>query len=149
MKKPSERTEIGAWLVEQRRRLGAERGKPFRQQDVVEGLAEMGWPIDASYYRGIEGGSKKPGRELVERLAEFFGTRPPAETTGQSSAELGELVTAIRDQTSAINGLVAELRAMRLSGSQDEEELRAEVDTLLRANRPDDEPHPPPSDTPT
>lgn len=112
MKAPHERGELGAWLVEQRKRISEERGVKVTQQMVVDGLAEMGHPIDASYYRAIESGAKKTaGLELREALARYFGRTPPSPERGVAPAgDVGELVAAVREQTRAINELVEVLR---------------------------------------
>lgn len=110
MKQPHERGELGAWLVAQRRRLSEERGIRVTQQVVVDGLAEQGYPIDASYYRAIESGSKKTaGLELREALARYFGRTPPAPSTAGTlpGGDVGRLVAAIEAQTAAIDRLVA------------------------------------------
>ena len=150
MKQPHERGELGAWLVEQRKRLGEERGAKVTQQNVVDGLADQGYPIDASYYRAIESGSKKTaGHELREALATYFGRTPPSPTGGSVSAgeaRLDRLASAIEAQTAAINRLVDRLGD---SPAPAEWETLAKLAARL-ATAPsigeDEEPPAPPSD---
>ena len=111
VKQAHERGEVGAWLVEQRKRLGEERGTRVTQQMVVDELREMGHTLDASYYRAIESGAKKPGHEIREALARYFGRTPPSPSASPASADLGRLVAAIEAQTEAINRLVDRLGA--------------------------------------
>lgn len=111
VKQAHERGEVGAWLVEQRKPLGEERGARVTQQMVVDELREQGHTLDASYYRAIESGAKRPGREIREALAHYFGRTPPSPSAATGSADLGRLVSAIEAQTEAINRLVDRLGA--------------------------------------
>lgn len=121
MKAPHERGELGAWLVEQRKRLSEERGVRVTQQVVVDELREQGYPMDPSYYRAIESGAKKTaGMELREAFARYFGRTPPSPSAGRSSApDMDRLVAAIEAQTAAVNDLVATLREQRPVEPQD------------------------------
>lgn len=109
VKQPHERGEVGAWLVEQRKRLGEERGTRVTQQMVVDELRDQGHMLDASYYRAIESGAKRPGREIREALGRYFGRTPPSPSAPTGTADLGRLVSAIEAQTEAINRLVDRL----------------------------------------
>jgi hypothetical protein len=116
VKTADERGPFGAWLVEQRKRLAAERGQPLRQQDLVAELAAFGYPIEESYYRALEGGSKLPGRDLREHLGRFFGVTPP---DSRPKGDPTEIAAAIREQTAAlyaqaeaISGLAQRLELM-------------------------------------
>ena len=129
MKTPSERGPFGAWLVEQRKALTARRGRRILQRDVVKELATAGYPIEESYYRALEGGSKLPGRELRQHLAAFFGSEPP---DARPKTDPTELAMAIREQTAAISELAQSVRlllAAQLGG--DDAALREEVARLV------------------
>lgn len=118
------------------------------QQVVVNELAEQGYPIDASYYRAIESGAKKSaGRELREALGTYFGRTPPSPSQARAAGAT-DLVEAIRDQTEAINALVAELRAQALSRPPDDEAaVLAMVEALRLGARLVVEPPAPPDGT--
>lgn len=109
VKAPEQRGAFGAWLVQQRQRLGEQRGQKVRQTDLADEIRAAGYPIRDDYYRALEGGSKTPGRETREALGRFFGSQPPM--TDEPKAELGDLIEAIRSQTDAINRLVERLPA--------------------------------------
>jgi hypothetical protein len=109
VKTPEQRGAFGAWLVEQRQRLSLERGHKVLQQHVVDELAEAGYPMDPAYYRAIEGGSKRPGRDTREALERFFGRTSPLGQAESGAQDLGRLVRAIEAQTDAINRLLARL----------------------------------------
>lgn len=133
MKSAQERGEFGAWLVEQRQRLGRERGKALRQQDVVAELREQGFPLDDSYYRALEGGSKKPGREVRERLGDYFAAEPPEPGGRRGDAEISELVGAIREQVAAVNALTGAIQALiAVQATSDEDRMRELVEDLAR-----------------
>ena len=139
MKGPSERGTFGAWLVEQRKRLSQERGQPMRQQDVVAELRGQGFPLDDSYYRALEGGSKKPGREVRERLSAYFGEAAPE--PGAQHSDIDSLVAAVRRQTEAAEDLSMAIRLLALALAGGEREgwpewariLEGKVDTILSA----------------
>lgn len=140
VKTPSERGPFGAWLVEQRTALSTTRGRKVLQRDVVIELAAAGYPIEESYYRALEGGSKLPGRELRDRLGQFFGASPPT-SRPHPAADTGEVVAAIREQTAAISELALSVRllvAATLKG--DEDALREEVTRLVLGAAPAHEP---------
>lgn len=105
MKTPGQRGPFGAWLVEQRKRLSQERGHRVLAQHVVDELIASGYPIDAAYYRALEGGSKRPGQQTREALARYFGQEPPLTVNGEQ--DVASLVAAIRDQTASMNRLVS------------------------------------------
>lgn len=116
VKQPHERGEVGAWLVEQRKRLGEERGVRVTQQMVVDELRDQGHILDASYYRAIESGAKKPGREIREALGRYFGRTPPSPSAGSQATDLTRVIAAMeaqtaamREQTAVINRLVDRL----------------------------------------
>lgn len=131
MKQAHERGELGAWLVAQRRRLGEERGLRLTQQQVVEEIAQQGYPIDASYYRALESGAKKTAaQDIHDAFARYFGRTPPRPTGGASEGA-GELAVLMREQleatraqTTAITQLVESLRDR---DPQEEANLHAEA----------------------
>lgn len=130
MKRSEDRGPFGAWLVEQRQRLSDERKRRVLAQDVVDELRATGYPIDSAYYRGLEGGSKRPGRETREALGRFFGRQPPADQPN-GHPDLTDLVAAMRDQTAAINALVLELHSARALGDVAEDAADAAYDEAL------------------
>lgn len=122
MKTPEQRGRFGAWLVEQRKRRSVERGKKLRQEDVTRELAESGFPIDPAYYRALEGGSKRPGRDTRQALADYFGAEPPPDGQGEPQ-DISALVVALREQvatnrdlTDAIREMVGVLQSAALRG---------------------------------
>lgn len=117
MKQPHERGEIGAWLVEQRKRLGEDRGVRLTQQMVVDELRAEGETLDSSYYRALESGAKTPGPEMRAVLARYYGRTPPTVGRRGGSDETARIVAAIeaqtdriiQAQTDAVNRLIAAL----------------------------------------
>jgi hypothetical protein len=128
MKQPHERGGLGAWLVEQRKRLSEERRTRLTQKMVTTEIAEMGYPIEESYYRALESGSKKSaGLELREAFARYYGRTPPSPSAGRSGSDM-ELAAAVREQTAAIKELVATLRGQ---SALDPQALAAAVGAAL------------------
>ena len=86
-------------------------------------IRAAGYPIRDDYYRAIESGAKRPGRETREALGRIFGSQPPM--TEEPTSDLGELTAAIRAQTEAINRLVARLERGILPGVDQADLLEA------------------------
>lgn len=102
VKTPEQRGPVGAWAYD------ARDAAALSPEQVMERLALAGIEVRASTIRGIEAGSKKPGRSLLKALAGVYGSRPPAP---QPEAEEGDLAAAIRDQAEAIGRLADRLDA--------------------------------------
>ena len=117
VKTPEQRGPIGAWAYEARIATG------LSPEQVAERLAIAGIEVRPSTIRGIEAGSKNPGRALLKALAGVYGSRPAP----QSEAEEGDLAAAIRDQAEAIGRL-----ADRLDAFLSTEWLAARVAEALR-----------------
>jgi hypothetical protein len=146
---------FGAWLVSQRQQLAAKRGvTKLRQEDITRELAEQGYPMDPAYYRALEGGSKKPGRETREALARFFGQEPPSEGP-QVGQDVGALVAAIQiqtaaiqEQTAAMNELIALLHANAQAGvAEGVRRFEADLRDREAGTGPGESPAPPPLGT--
>lgn len=76
---------------------------------MAEEIREAAIPsLRDDYYRAIESGAKRPGREVREALGQFFGSHPPM--TEEPGNDLGDLIGAMREQTQAIRELVSEIR---------------------------------------
>lgn len=118
VKTAAERGPIGAWAQ------SAREDADLSVEQALERLAAKGYAVTASTIRGVEGGSKKPGRRLVRELGAIYGSRAP----GEPEAEPTDLV-------SAINELVVELRQSRIR----QEQFDVNVLELLAAavGRPD------------
>ena len=93
-KDPGERGDFGAWLASQ---VG-ERTFDW----LAAEMALRGHVHGASYYRGMAGGSKPPGRAIRRALVDYFGGGPAPEEPG------GGDPLAV-----AITALVGELRQWR------------------------------------
>ena len=72
MKSDDERGPIGAWARHARLAAGY-----TSAEHAVEGAAAAGIHITIAYLRGIESGWHRPGRELLIRLGELYGSEPP------------------------------------------------------------------------
>lgn len=110
VKSSAERGPIGAWATEARQ--DADLSVPA----VVERLARSGVRVSEATIRGIEGGSKKPGRRLLRELAAVYRARPPGDE-GESSDRGGsaapDLVAALEAQTAAITKLAGAIESER------------------------------------
>lgn len=120
MKSDEERGPVALWLRNERLARG------WTQKDVADrlGLTELS-------YRAYEAGPRvsKPVRTALEAI---YGTKPPdPHAPSPKSADLVELVVALREQTAAIREL-AEMMKIRESASAHDapEVVRAAV--LLR-----------------
>jgi hypothetical protein len=119
MKTPAERGPIGAWAVEARDE--ADLSVP----QVVERLAAKGYVVRESTIRGIEGGSKKPGRRLLRLLGDIYERKAP----GEPAVTPPE--TTLAD---ALAALAREMEASRIArGRLEKVEARLEaVEGLVR-----------------
>lgn len=105
MKTPAERGPIGAWAYQARDDAG------LSVPQVVELLAAKGSAVTESTIRGIEGGSKKPGRRTLRELAAIYGSVPP----GEVDEPTDDLVSAINRQALAIEALASAIERDRSS----------------------------------
>jgi transcriptional regulator with XRE-family HTH domain len=106
MKSPAERGPIGAWAQEARDDAG------LSVSEVVARLAARGHATTDSTIRGIEGGSKRPGRRLLRLLGEIYGRSIPGEALPPAEPTAA-LIAALQAQTDAITALVGEMRLAR------------------------------------
>jgi hypothetical protein len=116
-KDPGERGDFGAWLTAQ---VGD------RTYDwLAAEMAKRGHNHGASYYRGMAGGSKPPGRAIRRALVEYFGGGPaPIDDNGDDpirvlAGELREWRTADRDRIAFLERELTDLRTTvaRLTGA--------------------------------
>jgi hypothetical protein len=115
-KDPGERGDFGAWLASQ---VG-ERTFDW----LAAEMALRGHTHGASYYRGMAGGSKPPGRAIRRALVDYFGGGPAPEEPGD-----GDPLAA------AIQALVGELRLWRTEDRVEIAALKETVADLLRSSR--------------
>ena len=139
MKTPEERGPIGAWAYTARSDQG------LSVEEVADRLHERGVAVSPATLRGIEGGSKKPGRALLGALAELYGVHPPR-VNGQAVDDMTALVGAIERQTAAIERLLSALSPA--SGPTLSPEERAELDALERDVQTQRRTTPPPRHAP-
>ena len=123
MKTPEERGPIGAWAYTARVDAG------MSVEEVAEQLRGRGVAVHPASLRGVEGGSKKPGRALLSALAELYGVHPPR-VNGQAVDDMSALVSALERQTAAIERLLSALSPASAPTLSPEE--RAELDALER-----------------
>jgi transcriptional regulator with XRE-family HTH domain len=100
MKTPEERGPIGAWAY------AARRTAEMTVEDVAELLRARGHAVHPATLRGIEGGTKKPGRALLRGLSEIYEVDPPVD---QRPADSPDLVAALDRQTVVFERLAAAL----------------------------------------
>lgn len=121
-KDPGERGDFGAWLAAQ---VG---DRTFDW--LADEMAQRGHVHGASYYRGMAGGSKPPGRAIRRALVDYFGGGPAPEEPGEADP-----------MAAALTALVGELKAAReeraryLAMEATVEALRETVAGLLRSSR--------------
>lgn len=96
MKSPAERGPVGAWAEEARD--AADLSVP----QVIASLAAKGHGVTDATIRGIEGGSKKPGRKLLRLLGEVYGSRPPGQPEEAPPGDMAALVRELRELAEAI-----------------------------------------------
>lgn len=142
MKTSAERGPIGAWAYD------ARADADLSVEEVVDRLARIGHPVTAATVRGIEGGSKKPGRGLIRALAKVYGKMPPAEA--DLIPEIGELAVladAIEHQAVAIEALIRRFEELADRAIRDgiEDALREAVEGQGAGASPDE---PPPAPSP-
>jgi transcriptional regulator with XRE-family HTH domain len=122
MKTPAERGTIGAWAYQARDDAG------LSVPQVLEQLTARGAAVTDSTIRGIEGGSKKPGRRLLRELAATYGSVPPGAPD--------EPPAALADLVSAIGELVEEIRQERAARVKWERGLAGALQELVELVRP-------------
>jgi transcriptional regulator with XRE-family HTH domain len=98
----AERGAIGAWAYSARGDAG------LSVEEVASRLHERGVAVSPATLRGIEGGSKKPGRALLNALSELYGVHPPKMNGTVLDGDLASLVEATARQATA-SERVAEL----------------------------------------
>ena len=96
MKTPEERGPVGAWAYT------ARTDADVSVEQVVSRLELRGISVSAATLRGIEGGSKKPGRMLLRALSEVYGQHPPSLNGARVAGDYAELVAAQDRTTKAI-----------------------------------------------
>lgn len=158
VKTPAERGLIGAWAYESRTQ--ADLSVP----EVVDRLARRGVRVTEATLRGIEGGSKKPGRRLMRELAAIYGSTPPGESAPEAQyLDLGPLYDRLDRQATTIDALaasIAQLAAAISTGAGEVgtvSEMRQRLATIEEAlpdlvafaRRGESAPAPRPSDAPT
>lgn len=109
VKSPQERGTIGAWAY------AARQVAELTVEDVVERLRDRGHAIHPATLRGIEGGTKKPGRALLRGLADIYGVPPPVE---ERMVESVDLASALDRQTRVIERLAVAIEQMVVSQAQ-------------------------------
>jgi transcriptional regulator with XRE-family HTH domain len=100
VKTPEERGVIGAWAY------AARRTAEMTVEDVADLLRARGHAVHPATLRGIEGGTKKPGRALLRGLSEIYEVDPPVD---QQPVESPDLVAALDRQTVVFERLAAAL----------------------------------------
>jgi transcriptional regulator with XRE-family HTH domain len=105
VKTPAERGTTGAWAYQARDESG------LSVEQVIDQLQARGTTVTASTIRGVEGGSKKPGRRLLRELAAVYGSAPP----GAAEEPDEDLLAVISRQAAAIDALAAAIEADRRS----------------------------------
>lgn len=103
MKSPEQRGPVGAWAYEERDR------RDWSVERTVEELARQGVSISTSYLRSIESNSKPASGRVLRALKKLYESAPPEAGQPNGGPDIGELVTAIREQTAAIDRLVTSL----------------------------------------
>lgn len=141
MKTPAERGAIGAWAY------AARQHSELSVEEVTERLRLRGVSVHPATLRGIEGGTKKPGRALLTGLSDIYGMAPPVERQVTEFSDLGDLVRATERQADAIERLTAVLEVFITSQAGQTqvppEALRAiaEAEADLAASRGSETPH--------
>jgi len=123
VKSPAERGPIGAWAYESR--TEADLSVPA----VIEQLARRGVRVTEATLRGIEGGSKKPGRRLLRELASIYGSVPPGEPQAATEQflDLGPLLDRLDRMVESNEKLAAAIE--RQAGAI--ETTSADVGTII------------------
>lgn len=103
MKTPQERGPVGAWVYQER---------DERNWSVEHVANAIG--VHPATIRGIESGHKQASQRIRRELEKLFETEAP-ETEKERAGDLPALIEALRDQTAAMNDLVAALRGQRPS----------------------------------
>lgn len=114
-KDPGERGDFGAWLAAQ---VGPDRTFDW----LAAEMAQRGHVHGASYYRGMAGGSKPPGRAIRRALVDYFGGGPAPEDPDEADP-----------LAAAIAALVGELRLWRIEDRDRIAELEGTVRGLTAA----------------
>jgi transcriptional regulator with XRE-family HTH domain len=116
-KTPGQRGAIGRWLVEQRHQRGW-----ARAEDARRALGRLGGiHLAQSVYAEYESGRRVPTDTVLDRLIDFYGSRPHETIDGREA--LGRIAAALEEQvhqTATLNGLLAAL-LKRDGGSVDSE----------------------------
>lgn len=107
MKTPAERGTIGAWAYQGRDDAG------LSVPQVVERLRSVGSGVTESTIRGIEGGSKTPGRRTLRELATIYGSIPPGESAEEPRDNLAAAISRQADAIEALAQAIAKDRAGR------------------------------------
>jgi transcriptional regulator with XRE-family HTH domain len=102
VKTPAERGPIGAWAYTAR--TAAE----LTVEDVADRLRDRGHAVHPATIRGIEGGTKKPGRALLTGLSDLYGVHPPADEK-PDVLDQDSIVAALDRQTALLERLVLAL----------------------------------------
>ena len=90
MKTDEQRGPVGSWA--RRSRLAA--GHPSADS-AARAATAAGLAVTTAYLRGIESGAHRPSRELVERLAAFYGAEPPPEDARPDDGALAAILEAV------------------------------------------------------
>ena len=107
MKTPEERGPVGAWAYT------ARQDAELSVEEVTDRLGMRGVSVSPATLRGIEGGSKRPGRVLLSALSEIYGVHPPSLNGTKTAGEYAEIVAAIDRQTEAMVQLLQALAGGR------------------------------------
>lgn len=109
-KSDAARGPIAAWMRRERRARG------WSDERMAQELAKRGANILPASYRGYEAGPRPPSATVIKALEAVFGSSAPdPETEKERAGDLPALIEALRDQTAAMNDLVAALRGQRPS----------------------------------
>jgi transcriptional regulator with XRE-family HTH domain len=136
MKTPAERGPIGAWAYTARTAV------ELTVEEVADQLRARGHAVHPATLRGIEGGTKKPGRALLAGLSEIYGVHPPRPEPVEGSPELVAVMEraaqALERQAFAVEGLLAMLSGATAVEVRPEAAREvAEAEDRLAASRAD------------
>jgi transcriptional regulator with XRE-family HTH domain len=140
MKTPAERGPIGAWAYTARTAV------ELTVEEVADQLRARGHAVHPATLRGIEGGTKKPGRALLAGLSEIYGVHPPRREEPAPLEGVPELVAmteraaqALERQAFAVEGLLAMLSGATAVEVRPEAAREvAEAEDRLAASRADE-----------
>ena len=90
MKTDEQRGPVGSWARRSRLAAGHASADSAARAATAAGLA-----VTTAYLRGIESGAHRPSRELVERLAAFYGAEPPPEDARPDDGALAAILEAV------------------------------------------------------